>query len=51
LKVDVVNDIQLPRKKAREWMKVLTLDQILDDKNRFCIPEQVNHMFILEEAL
>ena len=52
LSVETVARIKLPRFETKEWLKVLTLDQIVYNPNaNSSTIEKLNHLHILEEAL
>lgn len=46
-----VAELTLPKAKVREWLKVLTIDQIISEKNNFSSGEQCHHLTILISAL
>ena len=46
----VVN-LNLPKVKTREWLKVLTYEQIMSGKNNFSTAEKIHHLKILRVAL
>ena len=46
-----VASLHLPKAKVREWLKVLTLEQILAPKSNFSSAEKVHHLEILKKAL
>lgn len=47
----VVDKLRLPKAQTKEWLKVLTLDQILRNSTNFSSAEKIHHLKILEEAL
>ena len=46
-----VSCLRLPKAQTREWLKVLTYDQIMRQANNFSTVEKIHHFKILEEAL
>lgn len=46
-----VSDLHLPKAKVREWLKVLTIDQIMNERSNFSSAEKVHHLSILIVAL
>ena len=46
-----VGSLKLPKAQTREWLKVLTFDQIMRQANNFSTIEKIHHFRILEEAL
>lgn len=46
-----VANLHLPKAKVKEWLKVLTIDQIMNDRSNFSTSEKVHHLSILITAL
>ena len=46
-----VENLRLPKAQTKEWLKVLTLPQIMSRGSNFSCAEKVHHLKILEEAL
>lgn len=46
-----VADLHLPKAKVREWLKVLTIEQIMNEKSNFSAAERAHHLTILIAAL
>ena len=46
-----VSQLRLPKAQTREWLKVLTFEQIMRHANNFSCIEKIHHLKILEEAL
>ena len=46
-----VQNLKLPKAQTKEWLKVLTLDQILRDSANFSTTEKISHLEVLKEAL
>ena len=51
LSLSFVNNLRLPKAQTKEWLKVLTYDQIMRQANNFSVIEKIHHLRILEEAL
>lgn len=43
--------MQLPKTQTKEWLKVLTLEQILRNSSNFSVSEKLVHLNVLKEAL
>ncbi len=46
-----VSNLHLPKARVKEWLKVLTIDQIMSDRSNFSTGEKVHHLNILITAL
>jgi hypothetical protein len=46
-----VSHLSLPRAKTKEWLKVLTINQILKVKSNFSTSEKIHFLVILRKAL
>ncbi len=46
-----VSNLELPRARVKEWLKVLTIDQIMSERSGFSSAEKVDHLLILITAL
>jgi len=51
LSTSVVANLQLPKTQTKEWLKVLTLEQILRNSSNFSVSEKIVHLNVLKEAL
>lgn len=51
LSTTVVTGLQLPKTQTKEWLKVLTLEQILRNSSNFSVTEKIVHLNVLKEAL
>ena len=51
LSADFVRELQLPKTQTKEWLKVLTLDQIFKESSNFSCMEKLTHLEVLLEAL
>jgi hypothetical protein len=51
LKMNYVKSLKLPMAKTKEWLKVLTPNQILAPKSGFSVIEKIHYLTILETAL
>ena len=51
LSTNVVASLQLPKTQTKEWLKVLTLEQILRNSSNFSVSEKIVHLNVLKEAL
>jgi hypothetical protein len=51
LSTTVVAGLQLPKTQTKEWLKVLTLEQILRNSSNFSVTEKIVHLNVLKEAL
>ncbi len=51
LSVDYYQNLKPPKIKTKEWLKVLTVDQILNVKNRFTTSQKLYQLEILRIAL
>lgn len=51
LGAEFVSKLQLPKTQTKEWLKVLTLEQIYAKNVNFSTTEKLNHLGILQEAL
>ena len=51
LPISFVTNLKLPKAQTKEWLKVLTLEQIMRSASNFSTIEKVHHLKILEEAL
>jgi len=47
----LVGNLKLPKAQTKEWLKVLTFDQIMRNATNFSSIEKIHHLKILEEAL
>ena len=41
----------MPKTQTKEWLKVLTLEQILRNSSNFSVTEKIVHLNVLKEAL
>jgi hypothetical protein len=46
-----VANLELPKARVKEWLKVLTIDQIINERSGFSTAEKINHLIILITAL
>lgn len=46
-----VNNLELPRARVKEWLKVLNIEQIMGGRSNFSSAEKVHHLQILVTAL
>ena len=46
-----VIDLNLPKARTKEWLKVLTIHQIMKVKSNFSVIEKIHYMRILQNAL
>lgn len=46
-----VAGLNLPRVKVREWLKVLTYEQIMNGRSNFSTAEKIHHLQTLKTAL
>ena len=51
LSCDYYMSLNPPKAKTKEWLKVLTIDQILRDKTRFSVSQKIHQLEILKIAL
>lgn len=51
LTADFVANLHLPKARVKEWLKVLTIDQIVSHKSGFSSAEKAHHLGILIGAL
>ena len=51
LSLTFVNNLKLPKAQTKEWLKVLTFEQIMRQASNFSVIEKIHHLRILEEAL
>lgn len=51
LSVHFVENLKLPKAMTKEWLKVLTFEQIMRNASNFSTVEKIHHLTILEEAL
>lgn len=51
LSADYYMNLKPPKAKTKEWLKVLTVDQIMRDKTRFSVSQKVHQLEILKIAL
>mmetsp|Transcript_9174 Transcript_9174/g.12502 ORF Transcript_9174/g.12502 Transcript_9174/m.12502 type:complete len:101 (+) Transcript_9174:349-651(+) len=51
LSANFVNNLRLPKAQTKEWLKVLTFEQIMRQASNFSVIEKIHHLRILEEAL
>ena len=51
LPLSFVNNLRLPKAQTKEWLKVLTYEQIMRPASNFSVIEKIHHLRILEEAL
>ena len=51
LSSNFVGNLHLPKARVKEWLKVLTIDQIVNEKSGFSSAERVHHLQILVTAL
>ena len=51
LDFDYYSKLQPPKAKTKDWLKVLTVDQIMRDKNRFSVSQKIHQLKILKRAL
>ena len=51
LSVQFVENLKLPKAMTKEWLKVLTYDQIMRNASNFSTVEKIHHLTILQEAL
>jgi hypothetical protein len=47
----MVANLQLPKTQTKEWLKVLSLEQILRSSSNFSVTEKLVHLNVLREAL
>ena len=51
LSCDYYMNLNPPKAKTKEWLKVLTIDQILRDRTRFSVSQKIHQLEILKIAL
>ena len=51
LSCDYYGTLKPPKAKTKEWLKVLTLQQILKDRTRFSCAQKIHQLVILKIAL
>ena len=44
-------NLKPPKAKTKEWLKVLTIEQILRDQTRFSVSQKIHQLHILKIAL
>ena len=50
LSFDYYNTLNPPKAKTREWLKVLTIPQIMRSANRFSVSQKIHQLVILKIA-
>jgi len=51
LSTSFVCNLKLPMARTKEWLKVLTLNQVMSNKNNFSPCEKIHHLQTLQNAL
>lgn len=51
LSLKFANELTLPKARTKEWLKVLTIEQIMKRKSNFSTSEKIHYMLILKKAL
>ena len=51
LSVDYYMHLKPPKAKTKEWLKVLTIEQIMRDKTRLSVSQKIHQLEILKVAL
>ena len=51
LSSNFVANLELPKARVKEWLKVLIIDQIMSERSDFSTSEKINHLAILITAL
>ena len=51
MSIDYYQNLRPPKVKTREWLKVLTLDQILSDRTRFSVCQKIHQLHIMKKAI